>query len=861
MRAVKTGIILFEIALLAGVAGAQPEDWYCDPVNGSGSYDGKSPTVDGGGVGPWGSFSSIIPWTIKQVSDGDTIHLLNGNHGDCDFDDVPLPKDTYRVRSSYVTVQNYTGHSPSISRFSLRKCAYWKFVGITFSPARHSPTMVWPHNPHYYNNNYLTIISASSDQGNNHIWFEDCHIYTHDETSWWDLEERNDRGWTACRTEATYVTFKNCMVRNCVDGLLAYGYSTIENCTFLNCNGDRAFQVGNGTNSTITGCWGAEMWDQAVDNWREYGVSLSSRYHHDWVQHNVGGTDTNLTIQKCFFCEVIDEDSAAGAYGQGILLSGTQIGTLIENNVVLVESTHIGITHGHSAGLEHQNVTIRNNTVAECYPRQDNDHPEIEAQNCESGTGYLVINNFSGINDEWGSGTFSNNVSGYTYDPDTSGFRNYPLANMRQPASGASHIVDQGTNTNAATEDHDGNARPYDSGTVDIGAFEYQGSVPSAPSAASSPSPSDDDTGVSVDVTLSWTGDGSADFYLIWLGQVGKTRVLYYKTTETSRAVFDSLWAGTEYHWRVDTANKGDTTKGPVWSFTTAGTPPSVPAAPTCVSPADGDTGIDPAGTTLQWSTDGSKCVVFCGPVFTDEGTDHPTDCLVATTTDTSANTGALEYSTEYCWRCDAYNEYGTVEGETRTFKTLDVPQNLPYGPETFDSLPDGADGWGYYSTDDGRISRQHDGGDPPDYRMRMDDTRSDSTYSYNEAVLHVNCTGYSNVTLTCSHPRTWDTDHAMSETFVGRENTDGIALSTDGENWVRIISLTTTFTDQEFGLDDEIATAKGLAGSDDVSNVRIKFQQYDNNVAPSDGREFDDISVTGDAGDSGETYMIGVGS
>ncbi len=35
------------------------------------------------------------------------------------------------------------------------------------------------------------------------------------------------------------------------------------------------------------------------------------------------------------------------------------------------------------------------------------------------------------------------------------------------------------------------------------------------------------------------------------------------------------------------------------------------------------------------------------------------------------------------------------------------------------------------------------------------------------------------------------------------------------------------------------------MAGSTDLSNVRIKFQQYDNSIAPNDGREFDNIQVT----------------
>jgi hypothetical protein len=42
------------------------------------------------------------------------------------------------------------------------------------------------------------------------------------------------------------------------------------------------------------------------------------------------------------------------------------------------------------------------------------------------------------------------------------------------------------------------------------------------------------------------------------------------------------------------------------------------------------------------------------------------------------------------------------------------------------------------------------------------------------------------------------------------------------------------------------LAQAKADAGSSDLSDVRIKFQQYDNGAAPHDGREFDNIVVSG---------------
>jgi len=56
---------------------------------------------------------------------------------------------------------------------------------------------------------------------------------------------------------------------------------------------------------------------------------------------------------------------------------------------------------------------------------------------------------------------------------------------------------------------------------------------------------------------------------------------------------------------------------------------------------------------------------------------------------------------------------------------------------------------------------------------------------------------------------------------------------------------LTANLTNQSFALDAVLAQAQTAAGSSDLSNVRIKFQQYDNYPAAVDGREFDNIRIT----------------
>jgi len=164
--------------------------------------------------------------------------------------------------------------------------------------------------------------------------------------------------------------------------------------------------------------------------------------------------------------------------------------------------------------------------------------------------------------------------------------------------------------------------------------------------------------------------------------------------------------------------------------------------------------------------------------------------------------------------------------------------QSIPYSQDFESGLPTGTQGWEYYSTNDGRI--QVVGG-----RLRMDDTTGDDTYSLNEAILHVNLTGQTNVTLTFDHFDLGDEVHIIPASFIGHYKGDGISLSVDGVHWVRINYFAGSYIDRSYSLDAIIAQAQIDAGSTDLSNVRIKFQQYDNYPTLSDGREIDNVRIT----------------
>lgn len=118
---------------------------------------------------------------------------------------------------------------------------------------------------------------------------------------------------------------------------------------------------------------------------------------------------------------------------------------------------------------------------------------------------------------------------------------------------------------------------------------------------------------------------------------------------------------------------------------------------------------------------------------------------------------------------------------------------------------------------------------------------------SLNEAVLHIDATGLSDLSLSFDQKEVNDDDHPMPATFSGSSNSDGVAMSVDGVNWVRLTSLTgsgssSSYTNRVIDL-SSVATANSLTlGSD----VRIKFQQYDASPFPDDGITFDQFSVSG---------------
>jgi VCBS repeat-containing protein len=116
-----------------------------------------------------------------------------------------------------------------------------------------------------------------------------------------------------------------------------------------------------------------------------------------------------------------------------------------------------------------------------------------------------------------------------------------------------------------------------------------------------------------------------------------------------------------------------------------------------------------------------------------------------------------------------------------------------------------------------------------------------------NEVILHLNAQSLDDVELSFDQKEFGDSDEPMPQTFAGSNNSDGVALSVDGQNWFRLVDLTgsnstNTYQRKTINLSDFANNSSLVLGSD----VRIKFQQFSPNLGLGDGFAFDNISVTG---------------
>ena len=160
---------------------------------------------------------------------------------------------------------------------------------------------------------------------------------------------------------------------------------------------------------------------------------------------------------------------------------------------------------------------------------------------------------------------------------------------------------------------------------------------------------------------------------------------------------------------------------------------------------------------------------------------------------------------------------------------------------------------WRIYSSSGGEVVvttnfAPHGG----DYHVALDAAEYSGANALNELVLTVDLAGQQGVTLAFWHRQFSDDTHTMGAAFTNHQYADGVAMSMNGTNWVKVRGLTAAEGSSnaygyfEVAL-DPIAAANGLTYN---STFKIKFQQCDNYPISTDGFVFDDISLFARHGD-----------
>jgi len=152
-------------------------------------------------------------------------------------------------------------------------------------------------------------------------------------------------------------------------------------------------------------------------------------------------------------------------------------------------------------------------------------------------------------------------------------------------------------------------------------------------------------------------------------------------------------------------------------------------------------------------------------------------------------------------------------------------------------------------STPDGRVVVSNTLGAPANggsFHLAMDTTVAGPS-TLNEAILTVDLSGATAAGLEFAHKDVNDEDTALPPTFAGSFPADGVSISANGITWHTLVSLNNAnspnnvYTSFSF----DLAAAASAAGIALGSNFQIKFQQFDNFPFNTDGRTFDDVSIT----------------
>ncbi len=205
----------------------------------------------------------------------------------------------------------------------------------------------------------------------------------------------------------------------------------------------------------------------------------------------------------------------------------------------------------------------------------------------------------------------------------------------------------------------------------------------------SNPNPLDDSIDVDVNADLSWNcfnpDEDPLTFDVYFEADDPSPDVLVSENQEEMTYDPGKMNYSTQYYWQIVSWNiYGESTSGPIWSFTTeANVPPDSPSNP---YPSDGAINVD-INAILSWECSDPDGDELFYNVFFEADDPTPDELVSLGQVENWYDPGTMEWDTTYYWQIIAYDEYGgTTFGPIWCFITIEEPENLP--PELSDEFP-----------------------------------------------------------------------------------------------------------------------------------------------------------------------------
>ncbi|MDZ7717555.1 MAG: GLUG motif-containing protein [Balneolaceae bacterium] len=241
--------------------------------------------------------------------------------------------------------------------------------------------------------------------------------------------------------------------------------------------------------------------------------------------------------------------------------------------------------------------------------------------------------------------------------------------------AGTNAPYESGGDAEGMTTDFAGNDRIYDGGTVDMGAYEFQGEPLLPPDPIVLTAPEDEAVNVSLSPEFTWEPDETVTNYRLIISENNDFSDFLIDESDNVNNTYEppnNLENSTTYYWKVQGLNEaGSGEWSEVFSFSTI---PESSEIVILTDPADEAEDV-PLRPLFEWNqADGADTydlVVspngdFSDPVINES---EITDTEFQTTTE-------LDFSTMYYWRVRGVNTGGAGDwSETFSFTTLDQPE------------------------------------------------------------------------------------------------------------------------------------------------------------------------------------------